>query len=236
MDNRGGSRGLEAKAVVANNGPSAKDAAVRIQTVLDFDAKRRAGTGPVVACRSSTLAMPPVGHSFAVVDATGKVGELVTDAPGYYATNDRCASYVMRARWLVSPTRAVDTSHATLAIDPPSACGPGCRVLSECQSKSPSKSTTAAGGAAGSCGPPIPTSVPLPALDPTRTVVDDWWVSLSVDLDGDDVGDLLFLKRTWVGWPYSEPQVEEVVVQRTATGWVTLPPFDPAAWPPWPMY
>jgi hypothetical protein len=211
-----GSTGLVAKPVATVGPPASAPDAVRIQAALDFDPSGVTG-GPEVSCHDGPfLAEPRAGTTFAVVDATGRLGELVTTGMvSGICDDDACSCYRMTTRWVVAPTRAVGNG-PMLAIAPPNACGPACRIIGVCMNGD------------ASCGRPVPAGLPLTPLEVGEKPMTSWWAALSVDLDGDGVADLLFADREAIEPSETDPWIEEVAAQRTGTGWVALPPMNPS--------
>jgi hypothetical protein len=204
-----GRTGLQATPVASVGPPASSPAPIAVQAV--FDVGVGAGKdGPDIWIGMASVEPPPAGTRLAVVDQGGREGEVVTEGVPYFGEPDGAGVFLW-SRWVSPPARAIGASPITLAIAPPSACGPACRVLAE----NPTGDAPAA----------VPPDVPLPPLRKYHTLDKGWWPAIEVDLDGDGTADLLVLARmtTRHGTRLEWGSVDEIMVQRTRTGWTTVP-------------
>jgi hypothetical protein len=205
-----GEMGLEATPVPSVGPPASAPAPIPVQAVYELAADG-GWAGPNIQGWFSSEKPPPSGTRLAVVDEKGRQGEIATTLRVGLVCEDGCPDFFMGVRWMGSPVRPLDARHGGLAITPPAACGPACRLFEDCE------------GGDGPCGA-LPSGVPLPPLQKDETSDHDWAPEEAVDLDGDGTADLWFLGRETMNHagPDPWPAFDQVVVQRIGAGWVTV--------------
>jgi hypothetical protein len=180
-----------------------------VQAVYELDAESL-GDGPDLEGWLASEKEPPSGIRLAVVDLKGREGEVVTTSPLNYECDDSCPHFFLGARWTEAPIHPLSDSYTALAIAPPAACGPACRLYFDC------------GGGDGPCGT-VPSGLPLPALPKGERSDKGWSPEQAVDLDGDGAADLWFLGReTTRAGSDAWPLIDQIVMQRAGAGWVTV--------------